>query len=116
MLDPNGGGRHRQRMRTGLWPFDEHDRVVEVRLEIPPLRGGDVAKAEEVEVRDVHTPVVAVADGEGGARDRLRDAERPGPASDEGRLAGAELAGDGDHVADAEVCGELGGEPLGLRG
>ena len=43
----------RQDARARLGPLDEDDRVVEVRLEIPPLRGGEALEAVEVEVRDL---------------------------------------------------------------
>jgi hypothetical protein len=45
-LDPRG------RKNTGarLRPFDEDNGVVEVRLEVPPLRRRDAAEAKEVEV------------------------------------------------------------------
>jgi hypothetical protein len=54
-------------------------------------------------VRDVDSAVVAVADGEGRARHVLRHTERAARAANECRLPGAELAGDGDDVADLEL-------------
>ena len=55
-------------------------------------------------MRDRHAALVAVADRVGRARHRLRDAERAAGAADERRLAGAELAGDGDDVARRRVA------------
>ena len=65
----------------------------------PHSSGIEPREAVEVEVRDRRRRLVAVPDREGRARDRLGDAERPRGAADERRLAGAELAGDGDDVA-----------------
>ena len=87
-----------------LGPLDEADGVVEVGLEVAPLGGGDAGEAVQVEVRDVDAAVVAVADRERRARDRLGDAERPAGAAHEGRLAGAELARDADHVAGLQAA------------
>src|SRR5439155_9052301 len=92
-----------ERAGRRLGPLDEADRVLEVRLEIAPLGRGEPLEPEEVEVRDVGVAGVAVADGEGRARDRRCDAERPACAADEGRLAAAELARDRDDVADDEL-------------
>jgi uncharacterized protein (DUF1330 family) len=61
-------------------------------------------------------PVVAVADRVRGARDALADAERTTRAADEGRLAGAELAGDGDDIAGREPPRKLRGQCLRLLG
>ena len=91
-----------------LGPLDEDERVLEVRLEVGPLRRRDRGEAVEVEVGDGDVAaLVAVTDGEGGAGDRRGDAERTTGAADEGRLAGAELAGHGDDVSDLETDGEL---------
>jgi hypothetical protein len=57
-----------------------------------------------------------MADGVRRARDRPFDAERAGGATDERRLAGAELAGDRHDVARAQVGGEPGSELLGFFG
>ena len=96
-----------------LGPLDERDRSVEVRLEVPPLRRRDAFEAVEVEVRDLDAlAVVAVADGVGRARHALAHAERAAGAADEGRLAGAELARDGDDVAGCELPRELRRERL----
>jgi hypothetical protein len=95
-VDGDAGGRQHAGARLG--PLHEHDRIVEVGLEISPLRSRDVAEAKEVEMRDVDTRVIAVADGEGRARDRLRDAECTGCAANERRLPGSELAGDSDDI------------------
>src|SRR5579885_845607 len=97
-----------------LGPFDERDRAVEVRLEVAPLGGVDPRQPVEIEVRDGRRGLVAVADRERGARNRPGDPEGAGGAPDEGRLAGAELAGDGDHVARPEPHRQARGERLGL--
>jgi len=107
----------RQDALPRLRPFDERDRPFEVRLEVSPLRGRHALEAIEIEVRDLDTvPVVAVADRVGGARDALADAERTARAANEGRLAGAELAGDGDDVAAREPPRKLPGQRLRLLG
>jgi hypothetical protein len=116
VLQPHGGLGRRERARAGLRPFDEHDGVLEVRLEVPPLRRRHVAEAEQVEVGDVDAAVVAVADREGGARHGARHAERTAGAADERRLPGAELAGDGDDVAGCQLGRKLRGELLRLGG
>jgi len=116
MTQPHRETRRWQNALTGLRPLDERDRVVEVRLEVPPLRSRDVAEAEEVEVRDVDASVIAVTDREGRARDRPGHAERATGAAHERRLAGAQLARDGDDVARLQVGDELGGQLLGLFG
>ncbi len=114
VLESHGDSRQRQDAHPGFGPLDEHDGVVEVRLEIPPLGWRDVAKAEEIEVRDVHASVVAVPDRVRRTRHRPRDSERTAGAAHEGGLAGAELAGDGDDVARPEVGCQLCGELFGL--
>src|SRR4051794_24404783 len=116
VLEPDADARLRQDAGARLGPFDEDDRIVEVRLEVPPLRGRHVAKAEQVEMRDVDTAVIPVPDRECRARDRLRHAERAACAAHEGRLPGAELARHRDDVARAEVGSELRCELLGLLG
>ena len=114
VLEPDAQTRRRQDAGAGLGPLDEHDRIVEVRLEVPPLRRRDVAKAEEVEVRDVDATVVPVTDRERRARDRLRHTERAARASHESRLARAELARDGDNVTGLQVGDHARRELLGL--
>jgi hypothetical protein len=116
VLEQDGDTRRRQDAFARLGPFDEDDRVVEVRLEVSPLGRRDLAEAEEVEVRDVDAPVVAVTDGEGRARDRLRDAEGAARAAHERRLPRAQLARDGDDIAGLEVGRELRRELFGLFG
>jgi uncharacterized protein (DUF1330 family) len=112
-LDPDPCGR--ERSRTRLRPLHEDHRVLEVRLEIPPLGGRDAFEAVEVEVGDLDAvAVVAVADRVGRARHALAYAERAARAADEGRLPGAELPRDGDHVAEREPPRELGRERLRL--
>src|SRR4029079_11551526 len=97
----------RQRTGRGLGPFDEADRVLEVRLEVAPLGGGEALKAEEIEVRDVRIAGVAVTDREGRARHAGGHAERAAGAADERGLAAAELARDRDDVSGNEVAREL---------
>src|SRR6185312_4310087 len=108
VLEAHGGTRRRQRARSRFWPFDEDDRVVEVRLEIAPLRRRDVTEAKQVEMRDVDAPVVTVPDRERRARHRLRHAESAARTAHERRLSGAELAGDGDDIPELQLDGELG--------
>jgi hypothetical protein len=113
MLEPYADADWRQNSLPRLGPLDEDDRVVEVRLEIAPLRRRHhLLEAKEVEVRHVDSALVPVADGVRRARDRTFDAERAGGAADERRLPGAELARDRDDVARAQVGGEPGSELL----
>ncbi len=99
VLEPNHCPRRREDPLSGLGPFHEHDGVLEVRLEVPPLRRRHAAEAKQIEMGYVRlVPSVAVADGEGRARDRGFDAERAAGAANEGGLSGPELAGDGDDV------------------
>jgi len=116
MRDPNGRARRGQDARAGLRPFDENDRVVEVRLEVTPLGVRELREPVEVEVRDVDVAVVAVADGVRRARDRLRDSERAGRAADERRLPRPELSEDRDDVARAQRRGQTRAERLGVCG
>src|SRR5207245_3058660 len=94
MVERDLDARRRQDSRARLRPFDEHDRVVEIRLQVAPLRRGDVAEAEEIEMGHVDATPIAVADREGRARDGPLHAECAARPAYEGRLAGAELAGD----------------------
>ena len=114
VLQSHAQARRRKRAAGGLGPLDEADGIVEVRLECSPVRRRDALEAVEVEVRDGNASLVAVADGVRRARHRLRDAEGTAGAADERRLAGAELAGDGDDVAGLQVLGDAGGDRLGL--
>src|SRR5437588_5256417 len=107
VLEPHGGAGRREHAGAGLGPLDEDDRILEVRLQVAPLRRRNVAEAEEIEVRDVDAPPVAVADREGGASDRADHAERAAGAPDEGRLARAELSRDGHDVPGPESGREL---------
>ena len=116
VLQTDGEADRRQARARGLGPLHEADRVVEVRLEVAPLGGRDRGEAEEVEVRVGHAAAVAVPDREGRARDGTGDAERAARAADEGRLAGAELARDGDDVAGDEPRRERCGQRLRLLG
>jgi hypothetical protein len=86
VLEVYGRTQRRQDAGSRFRPFDEDDCIVEVRLEVPPLRRRDVAEAEEVEVRHVDAPVIAMADRERRARDWTGDAERARRAADERRL------------------------------
>ena len=103
---PDRDAHGRQRARRRLRPLDEHERVLEVGLEIAPFGRRDRLEAIEIEVRDGDAALVAVADRERRARDRIGDPEGPAGAADEGRLPGAELAGDGDDVAGAQLARE----------
>src|SRR4029079_7825272 len=78
VLEPDVRPWLRQDTGPGLRPFDEHDRVLEGRLEVAPLRRREPAKAIEVEMGDVDRPAVAVADRERRAGDAAGDAERAG--------------------------------------
>ena len=104
MTQRHARGGRRQPALAGFRPFDEDDRVVEVRLEVAPLLRVDADEAEEVEVADVRVAGVPVPDREGRAGHRRGHAERAARAPDEGRLPGAELTGDGDDVAEVEAC------------
>src|SRR5262245_57084326 len=60
--EPNLGPCWWKSARSGLGPLDEHDRVVEVELEIPPLLVRHLLEAEEVEVGHRYPTGVGVAD------------------------------------------------------
>src|SRR4051794_16807526 len=96
----------RERMFGRLRPFDEADRVFEVRLQIAPFGRRKPLETEEIEVRDVRVPLVAVTHREGWAGHGNLDPEGAAGAPDEGRLAGTELPRDCDHVADPEPAGK----------
>src|SRR2546421_11632416 len=87
VLELHLDARLRQDALSRLWPLDEDDRVLEVRLEVPPPRRRNAAKAKEGEMRHVDPPLVPVADGVRGAGDRSFDAESPSGTSDERRRA-----------------------------
>src|SRR5437879_4556508 len=107
MPDPDPVAGRRQHALAGLRPLDERDRVVEVRLQVAPLRRRDARVAVEIEVGDDDAVTrVAMADRVARARDALADAERAAGAADEGRLARAELARDRDDVAGCEAAGQ----------
>src|SRR5215218_3268083 len=110
----HGRTRRWERARARLRPFDEDDRVLEVRLEIAPLLRRERVKPVQVEVRDVQAAVVAAADRERRARHRPVDAERAARTPDEGRLAGAELPGNRNDVARLQRRGEGCRETLGF--
>ena len=107
MLEQEGNPRHGQSGETCVRPLDESDRVVEVRLEVTPLRSADPDEAVEIEVGDSCCSPVEMPNRKRGARDGLVDAERPAGSPDEGRLACTELAADEDDVAGSEESGEL---------
>ena len=110
VLEPHLDARLRQDALSSLWPLDEDDRVLEVRLEVPPLRRRNTAKAKEVEMGHVDAPLVPVTDGVRGAGDRSFDAESPAGTADERRLARSELARDRHDVARPEICGKPRGD------
>src|SRR5581483_7109782 len=117
LVDVRQSHRRTHRWKPGagvLRPLDECNRAIEVGLEVAPLLGAEAADAVQVEMRHGHGARVPVADRVRRARDRLRHTERAAGAADERRLAGAELAGDRDHVARAERRREAGAERLRL--
>ena len=83
MLEHEGDPRHGQRGEACIGPLDERDRVVEVRLEVTPLRSADPDEAVEIEMGDGRRPPIEVTDREGRARDGLLDPEGPTGAPDE---------------------------------
>ena len=54
VLERNGDAGFGEPVSAVLGPFDEGDRAVEVRLEVPPLLGIEPGEAIEIEVRDGH--------------------------------------------------------------
>jgi len=74
MLEPHLESRRRQDACSRLRPLDEDDCVIEVRLEVAPLRRGNAAEAKEVEMRYVDAALVPVTDGVRRARDCSFDA------------------------------------------
>ena len=62
----------RERADARLGPLDEDDRVLEVRLEVTPLRRREATEAIEVEMRYVDHAPIAVADRERRARHAAR--------------------------------------------
>src|SRR2546423_61146 len=75
--EPNGRARVRQPVAAVLRPLDERHGAVEIWLEVAPLLRVDGGEAVEVEVRHRHGGLVAVADRERRARDRLAPPPRP---------------------------------------
>src|SRR5712691_3562523 len=53
VLEPHLDARLRQNPFSRFRPLDEDDRIVEVRLEVPPLRRRDAAKAKEIAMRHI---------------------------------------------------------------
>src|SRR5689334_6663976 len=99
-------------------PLDEGDPGrVEVVVEQRRFLFVEAAEAVEVEVGDGKAAaLVALADREGGRGDRAGDAKRMAGATDQGRLAGAELAAEDDHVAGTKAIDEAGAKRFGLGG
>lgn len=116
MEQPHRDARRGDRSGTRLGPFDEHHRVVEVRLDIAPLRRRHSLEAVEIEMRDRDVALIAVGDRERRARDRTVEAERTASAADEGRLPRAEVTRDRDDVSETKIPGQLRPDLLGLRG
>src|SRR5262249_46737435 len=111
MTEPYRDPWRRQPPTCPLWPLDEDDRVVEVRLERAPVSVRQLVEAVQVEMRDA---VVAVADRVRRARDRPLDPECARRPAHERRLPGAELAADVDDVAGRELGGEARRDRLGF--
>ncbi len=117
MPQTNDVARRRQNVLPRLGPLDEGDRVLEVRLEVSPLGRRHPFEAVEIEVRNLDAvAVVAVADRVRRARHTLTHAKGNARSADERRLAGAELASDGDDVAGLQAPRKLSGERLGRVG
>src|SRR6266498_3021014 len=85
----DGRPRHRQEASARFRPFDEGDGILEVVLQVPPLRVRHAVEAVKVEVRNRRTSLVEVADGVRRARPGLFDAERAGRAAAKRRPARA---------------------------
>ena len=115
MLEAHLDAWARKGVAAGLRPLDERDRVLEVRLEVAPLRGREPLEAIQVEVGDVLLTPIAMTDRERRARHGRCDPEGSAGASDERRLARTELAGDGDDVTRSEPWREPACDRLGLR-
>ena len=64
----------RKKPGASLRPLDESDGVVEVALEVPPLRIGHALEAVKVEMGNVNLTAIEMADGVGRTRDRCRHA------------------------------------------
>ena len=114
VLEPHGRTHRREHAGAGLGPLDEDHRILEIRLQVTPLRRRDVAEAEEVEVRHVDAPPVPVTDREGGAGDRARHTEGTARTADKGRLPRAELPRDRDDIPRRQPVRELRRELFGL--
>ena len=106
----------RKESGSGLRPFDEDDRVLEVLLEVSPLRVRHTVEPIEVEVGDVNRPRVPMPDRVRRARHRALHPQCARRPADEGRLAGAELSLDEHDVTGNEPLGQAGGDSLGLLG
>lgn len=112
MLEEERDRRRGESSMSCFRPFDERDRTVEVRLDIPPLRVAQAAEPVQVEVRDRGRPLVEMADRERGARDGPVDAERAARPPHERGLASAELAAEKHDVSGHEQPREQGPERL----
>src|SRR5688572_30178528 len=116
MPQPHTHPRGRQYAVPGLGPLDEDHGVLEVGLEVAPLRVRDAVEAVEIQVRDVRRARVTVPEGVRRAGHRPRDAELAGRTAHEGGLPGAELSRDRDNVAGLELPGDRSADALGLLG
>src|SRR3954470_19409228 len=88
MTERNVDAGFREPVAAVLGPLDEGDRAVEVRLEVAPFLRVETGDAVQVEVRDGHARLVAMADREGRAGNGLTDAESPRGTSHERGLPG----------------------------
>ena len=79
--------RRRKVVRRRFRPLDEGNRVVEVRLQVAPLRGGKALETVEIEMGDGSGPRSGCPTVYVGLVTGCVDAERAAGAADEGRLA-----------------------------
>ena len=110
-----------QRVAAGRRPLDERDRVrPEVVVPGEQLRVGAAAEPVQVEVVQhlAVAPVVALRQREGRAGDGAAHAAGAQRRADERRLAGAQVALDGDERRRTQLCGQRTRElpRLGRRG
>src|SRR3954453_22662214 len=104
MTERNVDARFREPVAAVLRPLDEGDRAIEVRLEVAPFLRVGTGDAVQVEVRDRHARLIAMADREGRAGDGLTDAESPCGTPHERGLPGPQIARDGHDVADRQLA------------
>ena len=114
VLEQERRARAAGRRQTGVGPLDEGDGVVEVGLEVAPLRRAEPDEPVEVEMSDRCRAPIQMADRERRARHRSLDPERPAGTAHERRLACAELAPEEHDVAGPEERREQAAERLGL--